>query len=512
MRGRFPPARSEPCSDPGNPPLFRVLRPSGDPFTGFGMWIRLRGLAVVSALICIFWPAISRARTDELRGGRVTAGQLSTEGETLVAGAEGATLSLEHGAVLRAEPGARFRFGKFTKLHLGPGSDPDPLWLSRVLTLEQGYLTTTIPADRRYAILVMTPRKLRGILIEGEASVVASEQRATFANHSGRVLWTVDERWRPLPAGSEHLASEAYPLGLRRSMLGMPSLPLLSRRLLLEGAAASESTTTVTWPALAGAAEYDVRLERSDGTLIQRVRLRDARWVLGPLTAGDYRITVRGIDDSGVPGAVGSPVALNVVGLDVPKTASRGPNGAVRLQPGQRVGLLGADGLEVGYLGFDDFLPAPKTLGLVARRPISMRLRHPGTGETVRLDLEPMTVRAEIMFSRQPHEWPKQGLQIGVKLIDEQGYEVPEAFNVRCKVTVNIEPAEPTWQRSGSTLHTLLERPEGPGPWMVRVEVVDESGIPLGKDFSEVAYAPPRHPQKPGAPRQAPSQQRQAQR
>lgn len=475
------------------------------------MWIRLRGLAVVSALICVLWPATGRARTDELRGARVTAGQLSTEGQTLVAGAEGATLALEQDSVLHAKPGARFRFGKFTKLHLGTG--PDPMVLSRVLVVEQGHLTATIPDDRRYAILVMTPFKLRAILIEGEASLVASEQRATFANHSGRVLWTVDEKWRPLPPGSEHLASEAYPLGLRRSMLGMPAAPALSRRLLLEEAAPSESTTTLSWPALAGAVEYEVQLEKSDGALLRRERTPEARWVLGPLVAGDYRVAVRGVDDSGVPGAAGSSVGFNVVGLDVPKTASRAPNGAVRLQPGQRVGLLGADGLEVGYLGFDEFLPAPKTLGLVARRPISMKLRHPGTGETVRLELEPMTVRAQISFARQPHDWPKEGLEVSVKLIDEQGYEVPEEFRVTCKVSVNIEPAEPTWQRTGSTLHTLLERPETPGPWMVRVEVVDESGIPLGKDMSEVAYAPlPSQPARKAATPPRQTEPRQAQR
>ncbi len=473
------------------------------------MWIRLRGLAVASALVCLLWPAIVRAKTDELRGARVTAGQLESEGQTLVAGTEGATLALEQGSFLHAKPGARFRFGKFTKLHLGTG--PDPMVLSRVLVVERGYLTATIPDDRRYAILVMTPFKLRAILIEGEASLVASEQRATFANHSGRVLWTVDEKWRPLPPGSEHFASDAYPLGLRRSMLGMPGTPALSRRLLLEGAAASESTTTVTWPALAGAVEYDVQLAHSDGTPLRSDRTREARMVVGPLAAGDYRVVVRGVDDSGVPGAVSGAAGLNVVGLDVPKTASRAPNGAVRLQPGQRVGLLGADGLEVGYLGFDEFLPAPKTLGLVARRPISMQLRHPSSGESVRLQLEPMTVRAQISFARQPHDWPKAGLEVSVKLIDDQGYEVPEEFRVRCKVSVNIEPAEPTWQRTGSTLHTLLERPESAGPWMVRVEVVDESGIPLGKDFSEVAYAPlpspaaPKtaSPPRPSAPRQA---------
>ena len=106
-----------------------------------------------------------------------------------------------------------------------------------------------------------------------------------------------------------------------------------------------------------------------------------------------------------------------------------------------------------------------------------------------------MTVRAQISFAREPHAWPKEGLAISVRLIDEEGYEVPEEFSVSCKVTVNIAPTEPSWERTGSTLHTLLERPESNGPWMVRVEVADESGIPLGKDFTEVAYAaPPARP------------------
>jgi hypothetical protein len=372
------------------------------------------------------------------------------------------------------------------KLHLGTG--PDPMVQSRVLTLDRGYVTASVPEDRRYAVLMMAPRKLSAILIEGEVSLVASEQRTTLATHSGRVLYTLDAKWRPLPAGNEQLASEAYPSGLRRSLLGMPLAPLLSRRLLLECAAA-ESMTAVTWPALAGAVEYDVELSASDGRLVHAQRASTPRADVGPLAAGDYRVSVRGIDDSGLPGAMSTAVGLNVVGLDVPKTASRSLTGAVRLQPGQRVGLLGAEGLEVGYLGFDDFLPAPKTLGLVARRPISMRLRHPGSGETVRLELEPMTVRAEISFARHPHDWPKDGLAISVKLVDEQGFAVPDEFGVSCRVTVNIAPAEPIWERSGSTLRTLLAKPEGSGPWMVRVEVRDESGIPLGKDISEVAYA-----------------------
>ena len=177
-----------------------------------------------------------------------------------------------------------------------------------------------------------------------------------------------------------------------------------------------------------------------------------------------------------------------MVGLEVPKTSSRGPNGAVRLQANQRVSLIGAEGLEVAYLGLDEFLPAPKSVGLVARRPISLVLRHPESGETVRLDLEPLTVRAQVQFARHPQSWPNDGLEIAIKLTDEHGDTVPENFAVSCKVTVNIQPVEPTWERMGSVLRTRLDRPPGAGPWMVRVDVLDENGASLGMDFSEVGY------------------------
>jgi hypothetical protein len=179
---------------------------------------------------------------------------------------------------------------------------------------------------------------------------------------------------------------------------------------------------------------------------------------------------------------------LNVVGIEIPKTASRSPSGSVRLQANQRVHLVGAEGLLVAYLGLDDFLPAPKSVGLVARRPISLVLRHPESGETVRLDLEPLTVRAQVSFARHPQSWPNEGLEVAVRLVDDQGDPIPENFPVSCRVTVNIQPVEPAWERGGSVLRTRLERPTGPGPWMVRVDVLDENGASLGMDFSEVGY------------------------
>jgi hypothetical protein len=158
------------------------------------------------------------------------------------------------------------------------------------------------------------------------------------------------------------------------------------------------------------------------------------------------------------------------------------------LQPGQRVSLVGAEGLEVSYLGVDDFLPVPETLGLVARRPIALTLRHPSSGETLGLHLEPMLVKAQIRFARQPHGWPREGLAVTVKLVDDKGHPVPDNFAVSCRVTVNTAATPTTWQRDRSTLRTSIDRPEGAGPWMVRVDVLDESGASIGKDFSEVGY------------------------
>jgi len=224
---------------------------------------------------------------------------------------------------------------------------------------------------------------------------------------------------------------------------------------------------------------------------VRSERTEEPRILLADLAPGTYQVTVRGVDDSGIFGPSSPPVVLNVVGLDIPKTASRGPNGAVRLQTNQRVLLVGAEGLLVAYLGLDDFLPAPKSIGLVARRPISLVLRHPTSGETLRLDLEPLSVRAQVSFGRHPQSWPYEGLELAVKLVDDRGDPVPENFPVTCKVTINIEPVAPTWQRTGSVLRTRLEHPLGSAPWMVRVDVLDENGASLGMDFSEVGYQAP---------------------
>jgi hypothetical protein len=432
-------------------------------------------------------------------GAKLSAGQLLVEDKGFVAGPAGASLDLVEGARLRLEPGTKLRFGRTFKLPIGSGADS--ILPTRVVMLDSGSMEASLLAQH-FALFVETPRKLRSILLGGSLTAIASEPRSTVALAQGNALVALDDgwKWKHLAEGSMQIVSDVRPDGYRRSLLAAPDTPGLSRRLILSGSG-DEAATLLAWPALAQAVGYEVALHSAaDGTpagaspaepvLVRSERSQEPRLTLRDLAPGTYQVTVRGQDDSGIYGPFSPPVVLNVVGLEIPKTASRGPNGSVRLQANQRVTLIGGEGLLVAYLGLDDFLPAPKSIGLVARRPISLVLRHPESGETLRLDLEPLTVRAQISFGRHPRSWPDEGLELAVQLIDDRGDPVPENFSVSCKVTINIQPSEPSWERTGSVLRARLERPTGPAPWMVRVDVLDENGASLGMDFTEVGYQP----------------------
>jgi len=445
----------------------------------FGLWCAIA-----------LWPNAAHAQAVTPPGAKVTEGQLSVVDKVFVAGPDGAALDLEPGAHLSLRPGARLRFGRTFKLQVGSG--PESVVPTRVLMLDSGWMEASLLADKHFALFIETPRKLRSLLVSGELTAIASEPRSTVALAAGRALVALDDtwKWKPLPIGQLQIVSNVRPDGYRREVLTASEPPVLSRSLLLAGGG-DDASTRLAWPSLPQAVGYEVQVRGADDVLVRSERTEQPGLVLGDLSAGQYQVSVSGFDDFGIAGARSATVALNVVGMDIPPTASRGPGGAVRLQANQRVTLIGADGLLVAYLGLDDFLPAPKSVGLVARRPISLVLRHPVSGETLRLDLEPLTVRAQVTFAQHPQSWPSEGLEVAVKLVDDHGEPVPSNFAASCRVTVNVEPVAPVWERTGAVLRTRISRPPSAAPWMVRVDVVDENGASLGMDFAEVGYQRP---------------------
>jgi hypothetical protein len=450
--------------------------------------MRLRHLICLLAL-ALCSPSASAAGVPSLRGAQVVKGKVEPREQWFVAGAEPVQLKLDNQVLLEVEPGSEFRVGSITKLPIAAG--PDPMVPARIVFLSRGRVDVTLPEPEKrpqFACMVLGPKEIRIVNKGGRVSLRARERVVTAASYAGEALGTTGKSWLRVPEGTARVFNDNWPEGLKRSFPVAPSRPTLSRSLLLEGRGA-ESDTLVAWAAQAPLHELSIGDEQGSSEILRA--LKDSRQRLAGLKAGRYRVMVRAIDDLGLESAWSEPAPLNVVGIEAPENASVEANGRVRLLPGHRVQLRGGAGLEVGYLGFDQFLPAPPSLGLVQRRPITVLLRHPQTLETVQLRLEPLTVHADIEVPREPARWPSGGLPVRIHLRDQDGEPIPEKYHADIQLSVNLQPLEPTWQRQGNTLSTLLEQPSLKGPWLVRIAVFDDHGATLGMELAEIAYKTP---------------------
>ncbi len=445
-------------------------------------------VAVSLSLAFVSASAVAAPPSGGMRGARVVEGQAEPDGKAFVVGAAGASLALEFGSKLKAKPGSRIEFGRTMKLAVGSG--PDPMVPARVLTLSKGWIETEVPAGSRFGLVIIGPRDLRAIVSPGaRITVIAEEEYAMVATHEGAVLAGAKDKWRRLPVSGVYRLDAGHPEGKRSEIPGTPNMPVLSRSLLIAGSG-DDSTTFMAWPAIANVVGYDVEIKSREAVRVERTI--EPRLTLSSLPPGHFDLTVWAVDESKLPGQGSEPATLNVIGLEIPKTASRSEDGTIRLQSEQRIQLLGAEGLEVGYVGLEGFFPAPQSLGLVARRPISLVLRHPQSGETLPLQLGPLNVKARISVSRHPEDWPSEGLEIKVQLLDDQGSPVSDSYAASCRVSVNVEPVTPRWERQGASLRAVLDRPATAGPWVVRVDVLDEVGASIGMDVAEVGYEPSR--------------------
>ena len=59
------------------------------------------------------------------------------------------------------------------------------------------------------------------------------------------------------------------------------------------------------------------------------------------------------------------------------------------------------------------------------------------------------------------------------------------------QVSVNLTPQKLAWRQGEGTWSSVIASPTGEAPWLVRVHVLDERGVSLGKDFAEIGYELP---------------------
>jgi hypothetical protein len=153
------------------------------------------------------------------------------------------------------------------------------------------------------------------------------------------------------------------------------------------------------------------------------------------------------------------------------------------------VKLIGVDGLEASYGRANVFIPVPKDVGLARGESTLLRLREPGAKQELGIKLEPRTLKADVEIGPKSARWPGEALLVTVKLFDHHGKPSKDELKQKPQVFVNVAHVIPTWTHSGNTYTAKVPPAQGTGPWVVRVEVSDDFGDPVGRDFIELGSA-----------------------
>jgi hypothetical protein len=400
--------------------------------------------------------------------------------------ADGTVKQLLGGALLRLAPGTRIELGRTMKLQLGPPGTAQTV--TQVVKLVSGRIDIEIPLSKvpKTAILLQAPRKVSAVAKGGHSIAIADANRVTLAAVDGDMLAASGNDWKTLPSGIVRGFVGHDPTPQEHAVPGVPSLSVPHPLLLALGNESPNLHAEAS--GVKDAEHYQLSVWRAGdkgNELVRRVDARSAGDIAG-LLPGQYQVTARAVDNTGICGPDSAASALRVVGAELPEGA-RYESGAILLGQRGRVKLLGASGLEASYGASAHFVPAPDTVGLARGEGTVLRLREPGTLSEVRVGLEPRTLRADVEISPKHAHWPEDMIEVTVHLFDARGRAVAEAVQVKPTVLVNVQPVAVTWLRSDNAMHTFIPKPTERGPWVVRVEIADEFGDPAGRDFMEVA-------------------------
>lgn len=440
-------------------------------------WIAL------AAVTGIVGPAMAESPAAPVYRPTQIAGQGEWSEGSYKVSSERAEWAFPGGARVVAFPGTVIRVLKVSQpLQLKPGQETTTF----TVMLKAGRAHVNVPAASKTAMIVMAPKKTSVIVAGGIADVVVAEPKVMVASHEGETTVAVaSSPFKPLPAGMLRVvddgASEIRPLA------GSPGGLNGARVQLSFGKPVSLSG--LSWDPAPGAASYRVEL-REKGAAKARTVETVGTTLPSDLTVGpgSYTLRVAAVDPSGLESAKVLEEPLRVISLGLPPGGYVDAAGSVRLPVGARLALSHVEGVELTYGAAGHFMKAPPALELVRGEARLVSFKTPGNFDFATLQILPRDARARIEVSPRMPSWPRDRINIRVRLEEANGAPVPSFIQAKPKVIVGLETTPVEFHdEGGGWMSAELPARSGPGPWVVRVEVADQYGIDLGRDFIEVA-------------------------
>ena len=354
----------------------------------------------------------------------------------------------------------------------------------------EGRIDVRVPASRppRIAVLVRAPRHVSAVIKGGRGIVVSTKAGVALAAREGEMLTAVGNDWKPLPQGMVRSIGPADPSGRTHAMLGATHLAVSDPLLVsLDG---KTRATTAVWLPVTGAARYRVSVSRTDGRVVRTFLTSTHMAKLDNLAPGRYEVRAQAVDAFGLEGPGSTPDTVRVVGVELP-AGSFVSDGTVLLAHDQRAHFTYVDGVEVSYDAATTYIAAPSDIGLARGNATHVRFREAGSNhDAATVKLAPRALSADIEIGPRLARWPSDTVTVTVRVVDWKGRPVPASTKLEARVQINVTPVDVQWTRRGNVMSGVVPASTQPGPWVIRVEVEDQFGESLGRNFLEVAPSP----------------------
>jgi hypothetical protein len=450
--------------------------------------LSVRNRVLATAILCLLGVASARVKwamaANELTP---TRGSISSLGGKQVAGSDGAqyqlpggmrvTLSAKSEATVVAQP-------QMLSLNAGKRTPTYSVFL------KSGRIDVDIPTSAGGAVLVAAPADVRIICQRGTSSISASSQTTWASAEKFPLLVSQKERLSKLPAGTIRKFSQgAGPEDYR----ALEAPKWLAGRKLWLAVPETVKVSDFSWAPVAGAQSYRVELrEATSGTLVAdfaqvETQVKDR---LPSLASGDYDLYVRAIDHNNMPGTVSKSMRLRIVGVDVPYGAKLQPDARIEMSRSQTIQLKNADGLSLKRATERVVRSASEPVGIADGQPTPLMIQDGDSANACLMWLLPSRSPIAAYVGPKWVIWPHEFVDLAVHWTDQVGRRLPDDVEPTVTVYVGIEPVDVPWEKHADVWRARLGPQPGHGPWVVRLEVRDQTGGILARDFVEVVRRP----------------------